>query len=70
MRISKHDFPIAVTATIANSGICCWLMSIGNAVLWSLESKKMEGKAAGVRTWIVKPFQPPTLLDAVAKLVM
>lgn len=34
------------------------------------ESKKMEGKAAGVRAWIVKPFQPPTLLDAVAKLVM
>jgi two-component system, chemotaxis family, chemotaxis protein CheY len=34
------------------------------------ETKKLEGKAAGVRAWIVKPFQPPTLLDAVAKLVM
>lgn len=34
------------------------------------ENKKMEGKAAGVRAWIVKPFQPPTLLDAVAKLMM
>src|SRR5262245_3701555 len=34
------------------------------------ESKKMEGKAAGVRAWIVKPFQPPALLDAVSKLVM
>ncbi len=34
------------------------------------ETKKMEGKAAGVRAWIVKPFQPPTLLDAVAKLVV
>ena len=33
------------------------------------ESKKAEGKAAGVRAWVVKPFQPPTLLDAVAKLM-
>ncbi len=34
------------------------------------ESKKQAGKAAGVRAWVVKPFQPPMLLDAVAKLVM
>jgi two-component system chemotaxis response regulator CheY len=34
------------------------------------ETKKQAGKAAGVRAWIVKPFQPPTLLDAVAKLIM
>lgn len=33
------------------------------------ESKKAEGKAAGVRAWVVKPFQPPTLLDAVSRLV-
>lgn len=33
------------------------------------ESKKAEGKAAGVRAWVIKPFQPPVLLDAVAKLV-
>ncbi len=33
------------------------------------ESKKAEGKAAGVRAWVVKPFQPPVLLDAVAKLI-
>jgi two-component system chemotaxis response regulator CheY len=33
------------------------------------EAKKAEGKAAGVKAWIVKPFQPPTLLAAVAKLV-
>ena len=33
------------------------------------EDKKAEGKAAGVRAWVVKPFQPPVLLDAVAKLV-
>lgn len=34
------------------------------------EERKAEGKAAGVRAWIVKPFQPPVLLDAVAKLVL
>lgn len=33
------------------------------------ERKKQEGKAAGVRAWVVKPFQPPALLDAVARLV-
>jgi two-component system chemotaxis response regulator CheY len=32
--------------------------------------KKMEGKAAGAKAWLVKPFQPPTLLDAVSKLVL
>lgn len=32
-------------------------------------AKMAEGKAAGVRAWMVKPFQPPALLDAVAKLV-
>lgn len=34
------------------------------------EAKKSEGKAAGVRAWIVKPFQPPVLLDAVSKLIL
>ncbi|WP_255991532.1 response regulator [Chitinolyticbacter albus] len=34
------------------------------------ETKKQEGKAAGVRAWVLKPFQPPVLLDAVAKLVL
>ena len=34
------------------------------------EERKAEGKAAGVRAWIVKPFQPTVLLDAVAKLVL
>ena len=33
------------------------------------EDKKAEGKAAGVRAWVVKPFQPPGLLHAVSKLV-
>ncbi|MCP4041150.1 MAG: response regulator [Gammaproteobacteria bacterium] len=35
----------------------------------SLETKKMEGKAAGVSAWLVKPFQPQALLSAVARLV-
>lgn len=33
------------------------------------EAKMAEGKAAGARAWVVKPFQPPALLDAVAKLI-
>jgi two-component system chemotaxis response regulator CheY len=33
-------------------------------------SKKMqEGKDAGVRAWMVKPFRPMEMLDAVSKLV-
>jgi two-component system chemotaxis response regulator CheY len=32
--------------------------------------KKMQGKEAGAKAWLVKPFQPPTLLDAVSKLVL
>jgi two-component system chemotaxis response regulator CheY len=34
------------------------------------ETKKAAGKAAGARAWVVKPFQPPVLLDAIAKLVL
>ena len=33
------------------------------------QSKMQEGKAAGARAWIIKPFQPPKLLDAVSKLI-
>ena len=33
-------------------------------------AKKQAGKDAGVRAWVLKPFQPPALLDAVAKLCM
>jgi two-component system, chemotaxis family, chemotaxis protein CheY len=36
----------------------------------SQEAKKLEGKAAGAKAWIVKPFQPAQLLDAVAKLCL
>jgi two-component system chemotaxis response regulator CheY len=34
------------------------------------DEKKSEGRAAGAKAWILKPFQPQTLLDAVAKLVL
>lgn len=34
----------------------------------SQEAKKAEGRAAGVRAWITKPFQPSQLVDAVSKL--
>ena len=34
------------------------------------QSKMQEGKAAGAKAWIVKPFQQPKLLDAVSKLVL
>lgn len=33
------------------------------------KSKMDEGKAAGAKAWIVKPFQPPKLLDVVSKLI-
>jgi two-component system chemotaxis response regulator CheY len=34
------------------------------------EDKKAEGRAAGAKAWIIKPFQPKIMLDAVSKLVM
>lgn len=34
------------------------------------EDKKALGRAAGARAWIVKPFVPQTMLDAVSKLVL
>ena len=30
---------------------------------------KEQGKAAGVKAWVVKPFKPDQMLDAVSKLV-
>src|SRR5471032_762017 len=34
----------------------------------SEESKKREGQSAGARAWVVKPFQPERLVDAVQRL--
>ena len=34
------------------------------------DAKKEEGRAAGAKAWIVKPFNPPQLLDAVSKLIL
>jgi len=35
----------------------------------SQEAKKAEGQAAGAKAWVVKPFQPQTMLAAVSKLI-
>ncbi|WP_374564741.1 response regulator [Ideonella sp.] len=34
------------------------------------DEKKNQGRAAGAKAWIVKPFNPPQLLDAVSKLIL
>ncbi|MCK5190967.1 MAG: response regulator [Methylococcales bacterium] len=34
------------------------------------DEKKQAGKAAGAKAWLTKPFQPPTLMAAVSKLVL
>jgi two-component system chemotaxis response regulator CheY len=36
----------------------------------SQEGKKAEGQAAGAKAWVVKPFQPAQMLQAVSKLVL
>ncbi|GAA3150146.1 response regulator [Planomonospora alba] len=35
----------------------------------SQEDKKRQAQAAGAKAWVTKPFQPPQMLAAVAKLV-
>jgi two-component system chemotaxis response regulator CheY len=34
------------------------------------KDKMNEGRASGAKAWVVKPFKPPQMLDAVAKLVL
>jgi two-component system chemotaxis response regulator CheY len=34
------------------------------------DDMKMQGKAAGAKAWIVKPFNPAQLLDVVSKLIL
>ena len=36
----------------------------------SADDKKQAGRTAGAKAWLTKPFQAPTLLDAVSKLVL
>jgi len=36
----------------------------------SQECKKKEGQAAGAKAWMLKPFNPPQLLNVVGKLVL
>ncbi len=36
----------------------------------SQEEKKLEGKAAGAKAWMVKPFRPEQMLGAVQKLIL
>lgn len=36
----------------------------------SQELKKQEGRMAGAKAWVVKPFKPDQMLGAVSKLVM
>jgi two-component system chemotaxis response regulator CheY len=33
------------------------------------DSKKDAGRAAGAKAWIMKPFNPPQMLNAVSKLI-
>lgn len=34
------------------------------------DDMKEEGRSAGVKAWMVKPFKPEQMLDAVSKLIM
>ncbi len=36
----------------------------------SQEGKKQQGKSAGAKAWVVKPFRPEQLLTAVSKLIL
>ncbi|MEH6543957.1 MAG: response regulator [Porticoccaceae bacterium] len=36
----------------------------------SRENRKLEGQSAGARAWVVKPFRPELMIEAVSKLVL
>ena len=36
----------------------------------SADGKKQQGQAAGAKAWVVKPFKPEVLLNAVQKLIL
>ena len=36
----------------------------------SQEAKKQEGKLAGAKAWVVKPFKPEQMIEAIEKLML
>jgi two-component system chemotaxis response regulator CheY len=36
----------------------------------SQEATRQQGQAAGAKAWVVKPFKPEQMLDAVSKLIL
>lgn len=36
----------------------------------SQEARKQEGKLAGAKAWVVKPFKPEQMLEAIEKLML
>ena len=34
------------------------------------DARREQGRAAGAKAWMIKPFNPPQLLDAVSKLIL
>ena len=36
----------------------------------SRENRKVEGQMAGAKAWVVKPFRPEQMLQAVSKLIL
>jgi two-component system chemotaxis response regulator CheY len=36
----------------------------------SRENRKLEGQEAGAKAWVVKPFKPEQMLEAVSKLIL
>lgn len=36
----------------------------------SREARKQEGQMAGAKAWVVKPFRPAQMLNAVSKLIL
>ena len=47
----------------------CRFMPIIMLTTESRESRKREGQLAGAKAWVVKPFRPDQILNAVSKLM-
>ena len=48
----------------------CRFMPIIMLTTESRESRKQEGQMAGAKAWVVKPFRPEQILNAVSKLIL